>query len=151
MENDKAPQADYDRLAEEIGNLTRDSRVTVTPPPWATSRTRRLHEIPIITGRHPRHKHPALTWHRTEPTTQEGELLDQSTQSTMLTILGIGPRNLGQTLRRNGIQQQLINPQILDTIRRETRETAFRAFTRQARWDLEDKHGPQGTGPAPRW
>jgi hypothetical protein len=153
IETVTAPPTDYLRLAGEVRTLGKPQITTYTPPWIPKDREYYQHEIPTLTARNPGHKHPAFSWYRTEPTREIGkpQLKQTSPTGLILICLGIGPQNLKDTLRRNGIPEEMITTEVMNVIKERIRSTSFKAFTRQKRWEQADKYGPQGARAEPQW
>lgn len=150
IENKLAPVADYTRLQQEASLL--QPKITIHQPPWATPREYYTNELPSLTIRHPGHQYPALSWYRMEPECEGSKPPKYRSQTDkMLAAIGAGPRNLGQILSSNGIPENMLTSETMNTIKERTRNTAYRAFTRQNRWAHADKYGPQGPRPEPSW
>ena len=152
MDNSKAPQANYLKLAAELSVPRRGREIECIPPPWAIKdRVYHRHELPELTHRNPSHKFPTITWCRTDPTMIKGEPSRPTPTSTLLAAIGAGPQDLKKLMRLNGAPPEVATPEAIQALKTRARATAYQACTRQARWTKADKYGPQGPQPDPAW
>jgi hypothetical protein len=152
LDNVKAPQANYLKLAAELAVLRRGKNIECTPPPWAIKdRVYHRHELPELTHRNPRHKHPTITWCRMEPTMTKEVPSRPSPTTTLLAAIGAGPQDLKKRLRLSGAPPEVVTPEAVQALKTRARATAYQAYTRQARWTKADKYGPQGPQPDSVW
>jgi hypothetical protein len=152
IENVKAPQANYVKLAAELSGSRISRAIECTPPPWAIrNRVYHRHELPELTHRNPSHKNPTITWCRIDPTMTKGLPSRPTPTSTLLAAIGAGPQDLKKLLRQSGAPPEVVTPEAIQALKARARATAYQAYTRQARWTKADKYGPQGPQPDPVW
>jgi len=152
IENKMAPPANYAKLSMDLEDSMKDRHAECTPPPWAPE-GRRYHrfELPEFAHRPPLRERPTVSWYRTEPSMSKGVICHPSPILRMLTAIGAGPKDLKGTLRGGGAPQNILTTELANRLKAHARYTAFRAFTRQTRWSRDDKFGPQGPMPDPKW
>jgi hypothetical protein len=152
MDNAMAPQANYVKLMADLFEHRHGRDLECTAPPWAIKdRIYHRHELPELTHRHPSHKHPATAWCRMDPTMVKGVPNRPNPTATLLAAIGAGPPNLKQLLRQSGAPLEVVTPEAIKALKAYARDTAYQAYSRQARWTKADKYGPQGPQPDPVW
>jgi hypothetical protein len=152
IENKMAPPVNYEKLAADIEGVVRGCTPGCVSPPWAP-KGRNYHklELPEFAHRPPPHEKPVVAWCRTEPRMVKGTLCHPSPVARLMTAIGAGPKDLKGILRRGGAPENILTPELMSKLRAHARDTAFRAFTRQARWSKEDRFEPQGQMPESKW
>jgi exonuclease III len=145
METLDAPVANYIQLQQDLEQYKGTAAVKVLFPPWAPQTTHNKGTMPKLTARYPRHKQAALSWYRPEPYWDGTKLHKDTPTGCILTSIGASGATLRATLCRNGILPESITPEVMAAIKEKLRETAFKAYTRQARWSQADRYGLRGT------
>jgi hypothetical protein len=144
LETLDAPAADYVQLQQDLERYKGEWAVKFRFPPWAPQTTHCMGTMPRLTARHPSHRHAALSWYRPEPYWDGSKLQKETPTGCILTAVGASGSTPRAALYRNGILPEAITPEALAAIRAKLRETAFKAYTRQARWSRADKYGLRG-------
>jgi hypothetical protein len=144
LETLDAPTVDYVQLEQDLARYKGDWAVKFFFPPWAPKTTHCVGTIPQLTARYPRHKQAALSWYRPEPYWDGAKVQKDTPTGCILTAIGTSRSTLRVTLCKNGILPEAITPEVMAAIGDKLRETAFKAYTRQARWSHADKYGLRG-------
>ena len=152
IENKAAPPTNYAKLRINLEDIMKVRQPECIPPPWApVGRNYHRLELQEFAHRPPYHERPAVSWCRTEPKMIKGVLCHPSPLARLLTAIGAGPEDLKGILRGSRAPQNILTTEIMNRLKSHARDTAFKAFTRQIRWSKEDKFGPQGPMPDPKW
>jgi hypothetical protein len=144
LETLDAPVVDYVQLQQDLERYKGKWAVKFLFPPWAPQTNHCTGTMPRLTARYPSHKQAALSWYRPEPYWDGAKLRKDTPTGCILTAIGASRSTLRATLCRNGILPEAITPEVMAAIGDKLRETAFKAYARQARWSRADKYGLRG-------